>query len=109
MDVPPRTDELDETPAVISSDLDFSSPLVGQEVVFDPYSDPADDSAPRIILPTSTTLAAPEPPALLIFPLGLASFAIFATISRLSRLLRSLKRSGRPGRRKVRREIRMMA
>ena len=109
MDIPTRTNELDEMPATIRGDLDFPSPLIGQEVVFDPYSDSPDDSDALAILPLNTTLAIPEPPALLLFSVGLACLALFATIRRLAGLLRSLKKPRRPGRRKVRRELRMMA
>jgi hypothetical protein len=93
----------------ISGDLDFSSPLIGNEIVFDPYADPPDDSGPGFILPLNTTLSAPEPPAVLLLPLGLACLALFAAIQRMARLLQSLKKPSRPGRRRVRREFRMMA
>ncbi len=109
MDVLTRTNELDETPVTISGDLDFPAPLIAQEVVFDPYSDPPNGSGAPFILPLNTTLAAPEPPPLLLFALGLVFLAIFATVPRLARLLRSLRKPRRPGRRKVRREFRMMA
>ena len=109
MNVPTRINEFEETPAAISGDLDFPSPLVGQDVVFDPYSDAPDDSDSLAILLLHTTLRAPEPPAVLLLPLGLACLALFVTIRRLASLLRSVKKPGRPGRRKVRREFRMMA
>jgi hypothetical protein len=109
MDAPTRINELDETSVAMSGDLDFSSPLVGQEVVFDPYSDLPDDADFLAILPLNTALTAPEPPAVLLFPLGLACLAIFVAIRWLTRLIQSLKKPIRPGRRKVRREFRMMA
>ena len=109
MDVPARTNAFDEAPAALPGDLDFTAPLVGQEVVFDPYSDLQDDSSALDILPLNTTLSAPEPPALLLFPFGLACLALVITIRRLVQLLRSLRKPNRPGRRKVRRELRMMA
>lgn len=109
MDVPARINELDEPPETIPGDLDFPVPQIGQEFVFDPTWDMADDSDSLTFLPLNTTLAAPEPPAVLLLPLGLACLAIFASVRRLTRLLRSLKKPRRPGRRKVRREIRMMA
>ena len=109
MDLPTRTDEFDETPATIPGDLDFPSPLIGQEVVFDPYSDMLDDSDSLAILPLNTTLAVPEPPTGLLFSLGFACFAIFLSLRRLALLFRGLKKPRRPGRRKVRREFRMMA
>ncbi len=109
MNVPTRTNEFDDTLATISGDLDFPSPLIAQDVVFDPGSEPPDDSDSPAILPLNTTLAVPEPPALLLFTLGLACLAILAIIPRLTRLLLSLKKPRRPGWRKVRREFRMMA
>jgi hypothetical protein len=109
MNVPTRTNELDETPGIISGDLDFSAPLIGPEVVFDPYSDVLDDADPLAILPLNTTLAAPEPSAALLFAMGLACLAALVTIPGLVRLLQSLKKPRRPGRRRVRRELRMMA
>ncbi len=104
-----RTNELDQTPVTIPGDLDFPSPLTGNEIVFDPYSDPPDDSGPRFILPLNTTLTTPEPPAVLLFPVGFACLGILGTLRRLPRLLQSLKKPGRIRRRKVKRELRMMA
>lgn len=109
MNVPTRIDELDETPATISGDLDFPSPLIGQEVVFDRYSDIPDDSDTLAILALNTTLEAPEPSAVLLFLLGTACLALFVIIRRLARVLRDLKKPRGPGWRKVRREVRMMA
>jgi len=109
MNVLTRTDDFDAIPDAISSDLDFPAPLIGQEVVFDPYFDLSDDSDSPTILPLDTTLRAPEPPPVLLLPLALACLALFVTIRRLTRLVRGLKRTRRPGRRKVRREFRMMA
>ena len=108
MDVPTRINEVDEVPITMSGDLDFPSPLIAQEVVFDPYSDSPDPEA-LTVLPLNTTLATPEPSALLLLPLGLACFGILVAIRRLPRLLRSLRKPRRPGRRRVRREFRMMA
>jgi len=108
MDVPTRTNELDEVPNAIPGDFDFLSPLIEREVVFDPYSDSSDPEA-LVILPLYTTLATPEPPAILLLPLGFACLGILVAIRRLPRLLRSLRKPRRPGRRKVRREFRMMA
>jgi hypothetical protein len=104
-----RINELDQTPATIPGDLDFASPLVGNEIVFDPNSDLPDDSGPRFSLPLNTTLTAPEPPALLLLPVGLACLGILGTLRRLPRLLQNLKKPGRTRRRKVKRELRMMA
>lgn len=109
MNVPTRINEFDDTPALVSSDLDFPSPLIGQEVVFDPDFDSPEDSSYLAILPLNTTLSAPEPPAVLLLPLGLGCLALCVTIQRLTRLLLSLKKPRRPGRRRVRREFRMMA
>jgi hypothetical protein len=111
MDVLTRIIEFDEMPAAVSGDLDFPAAMVGQELVFDPYSEVPDDSDSDFLvtLPLTTTLKAPEPPAVLLFPLAWACLALFVTVRRLARLLRGLKRSSRPGRRKVRREFRMMA
>jgi hypothetical protein len=109
MYVPTRTNDFDDSPTAISSDLDIPSPLIGQEVVFDPYSDVPDDSDALTILPLNTTLNAPEPSAVLLFAMGMACFALFFTIRRLTRLLRGLRKSRGPGWRKVRREFRMMA
>jgi hypothetical protein len=109
MDVITRIIEFDETPAAVSGDLDFPAAMVGQEPVFDPYTEVPDDSDSLAILPLNTTLKAPEPPAVLLLPLALVCLALFVTVRRLTRLLRGLKRSSRPGRRKVRREFRMMA
>ncbi len=111
MDVPTRTNELDETPTTIPGDLDFPLPLIGQEIVFDPDSDlpNGSDSDALNILPLNTTLPVPEPPAILLLPLGLACVALFITLRRLAEVLKSLKKPRRPGWRKVRREFRMMA
>jgi len=111
MDVPTRTSELDLTPVTIPGDLDFPSPLIGKEVVVDPYSDPPDDrdSDSLVILPLNTALAASEPPPAPLLGLGLACLGIFVAIRRLARQLRQIKKPCRPGRRKVRRELRMMA
>lgn len=109
LDAPTRLNELDETPAAISSDLDFPSLLIGQEVVFDPYSDTPDDPAALAILSLNTTLEVLKPPAVLLLPLGLACVALLVTVRRLASLVQSLKKPSRPGRRKVRREFRMMA
>jgi hypothetical protein len=111
MDVPTRTSEFDVTPATIPGDLDFPSPLIGQEVVFDPYSDPPDesDSDSLAILPLNTTLEASEPLPAPLLALGLACLGIFVVIRRSARQLREPKKPRKPGRRKVRRELRMMA
>jgi hypothetical protein len=109
MNVPIRINELDETPATIAADLDFPAPLIGQELVFDPYSVPPAESDFRFILALNTTLLAPEPPPILLFPLGLACLALFVTLRRLAHLLRGFTKPSRPGRRRVRHEFRMMA
>lgn len=108
MNVPTRISEIDKTPDFISGDLDFPSPLVGEEVVFDPWSDVPDASI--VVLPGNTTLEAPEPPAALLFPLALACLAIGVIVRRLGATLQSLKKPRRSANwRKVRREFRMMA
>lgn len=114
MNVPIRISQIDETfdiisGDIISGDLDFPSPLVGPEVVFDPWSDVPDDPS-TVVLPLNTTLEAPEPPAALLFPLAVACLALGVIFRRLAASLRSL---GKPRRssnwRKVKREFRMMA
>jgi hypothetical protein len=109
MNAPTRTNELDQMRITIPGDLDFPSPLIGNKIIFDPYSDPPDDSGLPFILPLNTPLTAPELPAILLLPLGLACLGILVILRRLPRLLQTLKKRGRSGRRKVRRELRMMA